>query len=104
MSACQREADWPGHFKCDVFGVTFQVGQMMKKRSLSIKGHMTSISLEDAFWAELGRIADERGVSVARLVGEIDSERVGGLSSAIRLFVLEVVKNDRGKNDGASGA
>ena len=82
---------------------------MMKKRSLSIKGHMTSISLEDAFWAELGRIAEEHGVSVARLVGEIDSERVGGLSSAIRLFVLEMVKNDRGKNercknDGASGA
>ena len=77
---------------------------MMKKRSLSIKGHMTSISLEDAFWAELGRIAEERAVSVARLVGEIDSERVGGLSSAIRLFVLEVVKNDRVKNDGASGA
>ena len=65
MSACQLEADWAWHFRCDIFGVTFQVGQMMKKRSLSIKGHMTSISLEDAFWAELGRIAEERGASVA---------------------------------------
>ena len=66
----------------------------MKKRSLSIRGHMTSISLEDEFWHELGRIAGERGVSVARLVGEIDSARAGGLSSAIRLFVLATVKSD----------
>ena len=62
MSACQPEADWAWYFRCNIFGVAFQVGQMMKKRSLSIKGHMTSISLEDAFWAELGRIAGERGV------------------------------------------
>ena len=68
----------------------------MKKRSLSIKGHMTSISLEDEFWQELGQIADARGVSVASLVSEIDSRRAGGLSSAIRLFVLETVKSDRG--------
>ena len=70
----------------------------MKKRSLSIKGHMTSISLEDAFWQELGRTAQKRGVSVASLVSEIDSTREGGLSSAIRLFVLETVKSD-GRGD-----
>jgi predicted DNA-binding ribbon-helix-helix protein len=66
----------------------------MKKRSISIKGHMTSVSLEEEFWQELGRIADELGVSVASLVGEIDSARQGGLSSAIRLFVLAMVKSD----------
>ena len=66
----------------------------MKKRSLSIKGHMTSISLEDEFWLELCQIAGERGVSVASLVGEIDSTRAGGLSSAIRLFVLTTAKSD----------
>ena len=65
----------------------------MKKRSISIKGHMTSISLEDAFWEELGRIASARCTSVASLVGEIDIARKGGLSSAIRLFVLENVKS-----------
>ena len=54
---------------------------------------MTSISLEDEFWHELGRIAGERSVSVASLVGEIDSRRAGGLSSAIRLFVLSTVKS-----------
>ena len=66
----------------------------MKKRSLSIRGHMTSISLEDEFWHELIRIAGERGVSVASLVCEIDTARAGGLSSAIRLFVLTTVKSD----------
>ena len=66
----------------------------MKKRSLSIRGHMTSISLEDEFWYELGRIAGKRGVSVASLVSEIDSARAGGLSSAIRLFVLATIKSD----------
>ena len=55
---------------------------------------MTSISLEDEFWHELGRIASERGVSVASLVTEIDSVRAGGLSSAIRLFVLATLKSD----------
>ena len=69
----------------------------MRKRSLSIKGHMTSISMEDAFWQELVQIANTRGISIASLVGEIDNIREGGLSSAIRLFVLETVKND-GRN------
>ena len=55
---------------------------------------MTSISLEDEFWDELCRIAGERGVSVASLVSEIDSVRAGGLSSAIRVFVLATVKSD----------
>ena len=55
---------------------------------------MTSISLEDEFWHELGQIAGKRGVSVASLVSEIDCARAGGLSSAIRLFVLATVKND----------
>ena len=54
---------------------------------------MTSISLEAEFWLELAQIADARGVSVASLVGEIDSRRAGGLSSAIRLFVLTTVKS-----------
>ncbi len=77
----------------------------MKKRSVRIRGHMTSISLEDTFWHEVCRIAGERRVSVAHLVAAIDSERKGGLSSAIRLFVLDVVKSERGgKSDGSSGA
>jgi predicted DNA-binding ribbon-helix-helix protein len=60
------------------------------KRSLSIAGHRTSISLEEPFWDALRAIAAERGVSLQALVGEIDSRRAGqNLSSAIRVFVLE---------------
>jgi len=73
----------------------------MKKRSVTIAGHRTSISLEDAFWDELVRMAETRGMSVNALVGEIDASRVramqdgrdtGGLSSALRLAVLEDLK------------
>lgn len=63
------------------------------KRSVSIAGHRTSISLEDPFWDALGEIARARGVSVQRLVGEIDAARAGrNLSSAIRVFVLDAVR------------
>ena len=64
----------------------------MKKRSLSIRGHRTSLSLEDGFWEELTAIAAERGQSVAALITEIDRTRTGGPSSAVRLFVLEALR------------
>ena len=64
----------------------------MKKRSLSIRGHRTSLSLEDGFWEELTAIAAERGQSVAALITEIDRTRTGGLSSAVRLFILEALR------------
>ena len=59
------------------------------KRSVMIAGHPTSVSLEDAFWEALAEIARERGMSVNRLVAEIDRERAANLSSAIRVFVLK---------------
>jgi predicted DNA-binding ribbon-helix-helix protein len=69
----------------------------MRKRSVTIDGHRTSISLEDAFWAELSEIARARGLSLNALVAEIDHARgtpQGGttgsnLSSALRLYVLD---------------
>jgi predicted DNA-binding ribbon-helix-helix protein len=62
------------------------------KRSIAIAGHRTSVSLEDAFWTALGRIATRRGISVAALVAEIDRGRDGAnLSSAIRVHVLEQI-------------
>ena len=64
----------------------------MRKRSVSIRGHRTSLSLEDAFWDELSAIAQAREMSVAALITEIDRTRTGGLSSAIRLFILEDLK------------
>jgi predicted DNA-binding ribbon-helix-helix protein len=60
------------------------------KRSLVIAGHRTSISIEDAFWRRLRRIALERGLSLNQLAAKIDASRDGAnLSSAIRVFVLE---------------
>jgi predicted DNA-binding ribbon-helix-helix protein len=66
----------------------------MKKRSVSIRGHRTSLSLEDGFWEELARIAQLRGKSIAGLIAEIDNRRSGGLSSAVRLFVLDTLKKE----------
>jgi len=72
-------------------------GQHVQKRSVMIAGHASSVTLEEAFWAELKTIAAARGLSVNQLVTEIDSGRFGpqapgSLSSAIRVFVLEWVK------------
>lgn len=62
----------------------------MGKRSVRVAGHPTSVSLEDSFWDALSDIAAARKLSVAGLVDEIDmSRRDQGLSSAIRLYVLE---------------
>ena len=62
------------------------------KRSLVIAGHRTSISLEDAFWRRLQKIAAEKGVSMNALAAEIDAGRGdANLSSAVRVFVLESV-------------
>jgi len=60
-----------------------------RKRSLSIAGHRTSVSLEDAFWAGLKQIAAREQTTLAALIAEIDSRRDGNnLSSALRLHVL----------------
>ena len=64
----------------------------MKKRSVSIRGHRTSLSLEDPFWDELLLLANESGTSVAGLITEIDKNRQAGLSSTVRIFVLQALK------------
>jgi predicted DNA-binding ribbon-helix-helix protein len=63
----------------------------LSKRSVTIAGHRTSLSLEPEFWAALRDHAKGRGWSLARLVGEIDRGRAGrNLSSAIRVYLLDV--------------
>tara|TARA_R110002020_G_scaffold458436_1_gene675876 strand:- start:85 stop:348 length:264 start_codon:yes stop_codon:yes gene_type:complete len=61
------------------------------KRSVSISGHPTSISIEERFWQCLREIAAREGLPLARLIARIDAERDpdANLSSAIRLHVLE---------------
>lgn len=65
--------------------------QRPQKRSLTLKGHRTSVSLEDAFWDAFRNIAQSRNRAVNDLAAEIDAMRGTdcGLASAIRLFVLE---------------
>ena len=60
------------------------------KRSLTISGHRTSISIEEAFWRRLKALAAKRERSVGAMIAEIDAGREGAnLSSAIRVYVLE---------------
>jgi predicted DNA-binding ribbon-helix-helix protein len=60
------------------------------KRSLTLQGHRTSVSLEDAFWQAFRDIARERNIPINILASEIDAGRnpETGLASAIRLYVL----------------
>ena len=60
------------------------------KRSISVGGHKTNISLEDAFWNGLREIAQSRDMTISAIVADIDMRRRhANLSSAVRLFVLE---------------
>ena len=68
-----------------------------RKHSLTLRGHRTSVSLEDEFWQEVRGIAEAEGKSVNELIAEIDAARgvTSGLASAIRVFVLERLKSGR---------
>jgi predicted DNA-binding ribbon-helix-helix protein len=70
----------------------------VRKRSVSIRGHRTSFSLEQPFLDELAAIAGARGIAVAALVAEVDAARPRdtNLSSALRVHVLEWLKARRG--------
>lgn len=71
-------------------------GSRERKRSITVAGHRTSVSLEGAFWDGLVEIAAARGLSTAALIAEIDaSRRDCGLSSAIRLHVLDHFRTRR---------
>jgi predicted DNA-binding ribbon-helix-helix protein len=58
------------------------------KRSINIAGHPTSVSLEQEFWDGLKAVAKQQQISVSELVAEIDKSRDSGLSSALRVYVL----------------
>ena len=65
------------------------MSQAIRKRSVTIAGHKTSLSLEEAFWRALKEIASADGTSLNALIEKVDRERSGNLSSAVRVFVLE---------------
>ena len=60
----------------------------MRKHSVELSGHRTSIALEDEFWQELKNIAKRKNASVRQILIQIDDTHTGNLSSAVRLFVL----------------
>jgi len=68
------------------------------KRSLTLSGHRTSVSLEEEFWQAFRKIAVEKGRPINDLAAEIDADRgtSSGLATAIRVFVL---KNHRFLDD-----
>ena len=70
---------------------------MLRKRSVTISGHRTSISLEDEFWAELVHIAEQNSTSLNATIAAIDGDRETNLSSAIRLFILAKLKVAAGR-------
>ncbi|MGB0192342.1 MAG: ribbon-helix-helix domain-containing protein [Candidatus Micropelagos thuwalensis] len=60
-----------------------------RKRSITIAGHATSISLEAPFWDAIRDIAAQQDMSTQDLIAEIDnSKRMASLSSAIRVYIL----------------
>lgn len=70
---------------------------LVQKRSVTIRGHRTSYSLEKPFYDDLIAISAERQMTLAALVAEIDEGRPrdANLSSALRLHVLEWAKRQR---------
>lgn len=66
-----------------------------RKHSLTLRGHRTSVSLEDEFWAVFREIASSEGRAINDLAAEIDAQRGTdcGLASAIRLFVLRRLRD-----------
>lgn len=66
----------------------------MRKHSVNILGHQTSITLEDEFWNELKAQAEKQSISLNKLIANIDDARAPetNLSSAIRLYILKSLK------------
>ena len=77
---------------------------MMRKRSVSIKGHRTSVALEEPFWRALEESARRREVSLSALIAQIDRMRLKetpspGLASALRVFALADAEARRDGSD-----
>ena len=73
------------------------------KRSITIAGHATSISLEPAFWSALEDVAAERALPLSALVARIDADRIAApeppnLASAIRVWVLKQFRDKDASN------
>ncbi len=75
----------------------------MRKRSITIHGHRTSIAIEPEFWAVIDIAIAKSGRSKAAFIAALDDERIAknspyGLASYLRLFALDFVQNSHGEN------
>jgi predicted DNA-binding ribbon-helix-helix protein len=72
-----------------------------KKHSLTLRGHRTSVSLEDEFWQAFCQISKDKSLPINALAAEIDVDRglEFGLASAIRLYVLRYYRNKSTDDD-----
>lgn len=61
----------------------------LRKRTLRLAQHNTSVALEPEFWTALEQLATARGQTLAKFVASVDAERQGGLASALRVAVLQ---------------
>ncbi len=73
----------------------------MQRYSVTLHGHRTSVSLEPEFWLALKQAAKQDGLSVASLIQQIDDKRLNaglpsGLSSALRVYLLQYLQNRQG--------
>lgn len=66
------------------------------KRSVSLAGHRTSVSLEPEFWAEIDRAVSADAISLAGLIGSIDEDRgEEPLASSLRVWVVNRLRQER---------
>ena len=88
-------AQWRPACAGAVRGYALRMSQRPVKRSLTLHGHRTSVSLEDDFWQGLQEIAAAEQRPLAALAAEIDAARdpATGLATAIRLHVLRHFRN-----------
>lgn len=64
-----------------------------RRRSFRLSGHRTSLSLERAFWAALKEIAAQEGRTMTSIIEEVDDNRSGGLTPAVRVYVLQWLRH-----------
>jgi predicted DNA-binding ribbon-helix-helix protein len=63
-------------------------GALFQKKSVTLHGHKTSVSLEKAFWCALTELAKAQNLPLSQLIKDIDEKRHGSLASALRLYAL----------------
>lgn len=66
---------------------------MLIKKSITLKKHRTSLSLETEFWEALNKIAENENGSIQSLISEIDINRKSSLASSTRVFILQYYKH-----------